>query len=204
MYLLYWEVFLCSSVLWQKKTAQSTLNPLYTKCLQVILIGALICGYLSVNYFVVRELSIALFNLNPLANDALLFGWLFWIFTVAIPFMYVARGIQKKDPVLIRVGLLLVAAIIFTVRHYYFFAPIEVMMALGGIILILISYLITKYLKTPRYGFTNIEVDTADKTGELQVEALLQVQTLAGHSTVTEGTQFGGGSFGGGGASGEF
>ena len=187
-----------------KRKMRSDINLLYTNCLQVILFAALLFIYFPMNYFVVRELSSTMFNLNLSANDSIPFGWFFWLFTIMVPFVYIIRGIQQKDIMLIRVSLLLVAAIVFTVRYYYFIGSIEMMMAAGGIILILISYLLTRYLKTPKYGFTNLEIDTAEAKSELQLEALLQVQTLGGHARGTEGTGFGGGSFGGGGASGEF
>ncbi len=179
-------------------------NLLYTNCLQVILFAALLFIYFPVNYFVVRELSNTMFNLNLAANDSIPFGWFFWLFTLVIPFVYIIRGIQKKDIMLIRVSLLLLAAIVFTVRYYYFIGSIEMMIAAGGIILILISYLLTRYLKKPKYGFTNLEINTAEAEGKLQLESLLQLQTFGGNARGTEGTGFGGGSFGGGGASGEF
>jgi uncharacterized membrane protein YgcG len=68
-----------------------------------------------------------------------------------------------------------------------------------------IAYGLTKYLKTPRNGFT------AESTGErhameaMQIESLVIAQTLS-HGPQPEGNQFdfGGGSGGGGGATGDF
>jgi len=187
-----------------KRKMRLPTNLLYTNCLQVILIAALLFIYFPMNYFVVREFSNAMFNLNLAANDSIPFGWFFWLFTLVMPFVYIIRGIHQKDIILIRVSLLLLAAIVFTIRYYYFLGSIEMMMAAGGIILILISYVVTRYLKTPKYSFTNLEINTAEAEGNLQLEGLLQVQTLGGHAQGTEGTQFGGGSFGGGGTSGDF
>ena len=76
------------------------------------------------------------------------------------------------------------------------------MMIFGGIILILISFILTRYLKEPRHGFAYQPDDI--NTNKLQLEALLIAQTL-GHQQAPSGTtNFGGGSFGGGGAGGEF
>ena len=124
---------------------------LYESCLQVTRICALTGLYLSVNYFIVRELTNAMFDLNLPPDQGIPYGWAFWVFTCLIPLLYLARGIQKKDLLLIRVGLVLVAAIIFTIKSYYFIASIGVIMTLGGIVLAALAYVILKYLKTPRH-----------------------------------------------------
>lgn len=179
-------------------------NQLYAGCLLVISISALISFYISGNYYVVRELSNAMFNLNLAENESIPFAWLFWLFTVAIPCLYIIRGIQKKEIIFIRVGLILMACIVFTVRYYYSIAPPEVIMAAGGIVLMLVSYGLSRYLKTPRYGFTNLEIASTDTPGKLQIESILVTQTFTGQPAPADGTKFGGGGFGGGGASGEF
>jgi hypothetical protein len=170
----------------------------YVGCLQVLTITSLLSFYCSCNYYVVNELSKSAYNLPE--NKSVPFGWLFWIFTIIVPLFYLARGIQKKDSILIRTGLILVAGIVFTIRYYYSVAPIEIMMILGGMVLILISYSLIRYLKEPKYGFTYKPNNTADK---LQLEALLIAQTFAKQQQA-DTTTFGGGGFGGGGASGEF
>ena len=187
-----------------KKTMGEEIIRLYNNCLQIISIGALLSFYVACNYFVVRELSNALFDLNLAKNESIPFGWLFWIFTFVIPFFYIALGILKKDFVLIRVGLLLVAAIVITVRNYFPIASIEVIMTESGIILLVISYSLTLYLKNPRFGFTKLELAFDDTKGAIQIESLLVAETFASPSVATNGTKFGGGSFGGGGASSDF
>jgi hypothetical protein len=187
-----------------KKFKGAAGNHLYAKCLHVIEVAALPGFYTGGNYYVVRELRNELFHLNPGANETIPFGWLWWIFTFAIPLIYLARGIQKKDLVFIRVGLLLVAAAVFTLRYYHTIAPLESVMSIGGICLILLAYGLTRYLKMPRRGFTNIPVAKTTDADKLQIESLLIAQTLSGASQPVEGEHFGGGSFGGGGASGDF
>lgn len=71
-------------------------NLLYYKCLEVVLIVALLSFYLAGNYFVVRELSNEMFDMNLAKNETIPLGWLFWIFTIAMPVVYIFRGIQKK------------------------------------------------------------------------------------------------------------
>jgi hypothetical protein len=176
----------------------------YIQCLKMVEITALLMLYVSGNYFVVRELSDSIFDLNLAPGDSIPFGWLFWIFTFIIPAIYLFRGIQAKDGLLLRVGLVLFAAIVFTVRYYHTVAPIEVVMTLGGIALLGISYALIRWLKEPRYGFTSEELRPASAEAPIQIESLVIAETFSAPTAAPTGTQFGGGSFGGGGAGGEF
>jgi len=177
----------------------------YSNGLLLASICALVCFYAAGNYYVVREASIAMFNLDLKEGQDIPFGWLFWIFTIAIPILYITRGVQKKDAVLLRVGLLLVAAVIFTVRYYYHLLPAETAMVAGGILFIGIAYTLIKYLHEPKYGFTHKEQNDAFFMDKLQVESLVIAQTFSSPPLPADtGTQFGGGSGSGGGASGEF
>ena len=192
--------FLCHSQL------QSGKWPYYTNGLMVASITALLGLYLAGNYYVVREASVSLLNMQLKEGERLPFGWLFWFFTVAIPLVYIVSGIQKKDALLLRVGLLLVTAIVFTVRYYYHVLPAEIAMVTGGIGFIIIAYALIKYLQQPKYGFTYLEQSDPFLMDKLQVESLVIVQSFTGPATATpdSGTQFGGGTGSGGGASGEF
>ncbi|HLK30672.1 MAG TPA: hypothetical protein VKT28_18995 [Puia sp.] len=188
-----------------KKSNQEGKN-YYESCLLMTEIVSLACFYIAGNYFVVREVSISMFNLNLKDGESVPFEWIFWIFTVAVPFIYLAKGILKKNILLIRMGLILIAAVVFTVRYYYHVLPAETAMIIGGIITIAIAYALKKYLNEPKSGFTD-EQNTEHSFTAKQLEALLIAQTL-GHAKIetTDGnaTEFGGGSGGGGGAGGEF
>ena len=175
----------------------------YKDCLQTLEVAALISLYAAGNYYMVRELSNEMFNMHLQPGDSIPLGWLFWIFTITIPIIYLARGIQKKDTTLLRVGLLLFAAIVFTVRYYHTILPIETMMTIGGIILLAIAYGLMKWLHEPVYGFTSNEIATKNKNDMMQLEALILLQTFK-PGTNSDTTKFGGGDFGGGGASGDF
>ncbi len=179
-------------------------SKLYSTGLSVMSVLALLCFYVAGNYYVVREASIAMFNLNLKEGESIPLGWLFWIFTILIPVLYISRGIQKKDPILLRVGLLLVAAVVFTVRYYYHVLPSETAMVIGGIFFIVVSYLITKYLHEAKHGFTHKAGNDEFFMDKLRVESLVIAQTFGGPAHTDTGTQFGGGSSGGGGATGEF
>jgi len=170
-----------------------------------IKVAALLLFYAAGNYFVVRELSNSMFNLDLTAKDSIPFAWLFWLFTVVIPLLYIGYGIKAKSLLFIRTGLVLIAAIIFTVRSYYAVMPIETAMALGGLLLIVISYLLIKYLQTPKHGFT-FENTSKDKEGLANMEALVIAETFGKRVAGNNGNdiKFGGGSAGGAGASGTF
>ena len=187
-----------------KKLNDPQQNSHYAACMYSIEILALIIFYVAGNYFVVRELSNSMFNLNLQPGQSITFGWLFWIFTAVIPIIYLLRGVQKKDVVLIRVGLLLVAAMVFTIRYYHFIVPLETAMSIGGIALVLIAWAITRYFHTPKNGFTSAELKSAPGLHNLHIESLILAETFTQQSTDAGGNKFGGGNFGGGGASGEF
>lgn len=175
----------------------------YTSCLKMIEILSLITLYLGGNYFVVREASNALFELDLKPGQSIPGAWIFWIFTVIIPPIYIFAGIRKKDSILIRTGLFLVAAIVFTIRSYHSVAPIEVAMTLGGIILIALAYGITKLLLPSRNGFTSEQTDD-DKTDAIQLEAVIIAQSFNQQAPQGDQFNFGGGSGAGGGASGSY
>ncbi len=177
----------------------------YADCLLVTAIVSLFCFYAAGNYYVVREASISMFHMDLKENEGIPFGWLFWIFTVIIPFIYLGRGIQKKDAVLIRVGLILIAAVVLTVRYYYHILPIETAMIAGGVAMIAGAYALIKYLISPKHGFTDEKTGDAPLNTASQLESLAIAQTFGqGQVDAGSGTTFGGGSGGGGGAGGEF
>lgn len=178
----------------------------YQHCCTLIKILALLILYAAGNYFVVREVSNSMFDLQLKEGESVPYGWVFWIPTVLLPAIYIFRGIQKKDVILLRAGLILVAAIIFTFRYYYHLAPLEIAMSIGGTIMIVIAYFITKYLTPPKHGFTHAEPNDPKLAGLLQVESLIVAQTFHQTPTPEPGKHFdfGGGSGGGAGATDSF
>lgn len=174
----------------------------YTSCFTIINIVSLFSFYAAGNYYVVREVNNALFHLT--SDGSLPFGWLFWILTILIPIVYLVRGIQKKDAKFIRIGLVLIAAMILTIRYYHSIVPLEVAMTIAGSTLLILSYALIKFLKQPKFGFTYAELNKENNFEKLQIESLVIAETLGEQTTPTETTRFGGGSFGGGGAGGEF
>jgi hypothetical protein len=186
------------------KLRQTGHHPLYKGTLQITRLCSLLGFYVAGNYFAVRELSNEMFDLHLADNQGIPYGWIFWLFTFSIPLFYLARGVQKKDTLLIRVGLLLVAMIVFTVKYYYHIASIEATMCVAGIIMLGIAYALSVWLKKPQFGFTVQDLRSEDAMDKLEVESLVVAQTFSAEETVADVTTFGGGSFGGGGSSGQF
>lgn len=185
-----------------KKGKKQTMLRHYRPCLTFIEILALLVLYIAGNYFVVREVSNSMFNLQLKEGESIPGAWLFWIITILLPLIYIFRGLQKRDVILLRTGLILVGAIVFTIRYYHHVAPIEIAMTIGGIIMILIAYFVTKYLTPPKHGFTHAEPNDPKLKGLLNLESLVITETF--HQTPVEqgeGFKFGGGSSGGAGSS---
>ncbi|MGC4038986.1 MAG: hypothetical protein QM764_23715 [Chitinophagaceae bacterium] len=170
-----------------------------------ISIVSLVCFYLTGNYFIVRETSIAMFDLDLSNDQSIPFGWLFWALTFVVPIAYLLRGILKKDVVFLRLGLILFAAIVFTVRYYYHPLPLETAAVIGGCLFILVSYFLIQWLREPKFGFT-YKKDTDENNGDsIQIESLIIAETFSKTSQSTDsGIHYGGGSAGGAGASGDF
>jgi hypothetical protein len=176
----------------------------YANCMLSVQVVALVCFCLAGNYFVVREAGNELLELGLAPGEALPFGWLFWLLTISTPLVYIFMGIRTKDSVLLRVGLLMVAATVVTICHYYKLLSLEAILCMSGLILICIAYAFIRYLKQPRKGFTYQEVYEPKLIDKLQVESIIITQTFGQPTPETSHTKFGGGSGGGAGASGNF
>lgn len=176
----------------------------YRSCLSVVQVLSLLTLYFSGNYFVVQVLSNEMTGAAP--GTPVPFGFIFWIWTFAIPFVYIGWGLKKKDTILVRSGLLLIAGAIFTFRYYYHVLPIELALTIGGCVLLALSYAVIKYLKTPKHGLTYAEHNRNNLLDKLNVESIIIGETFSQMPAGPTGPQspFGGGSAGGGGSSGNF
>jgi hypothetical protein len=164
----------------------------------------LLLVYLSGNYLVVRELSVNLMDLSLEEGADIPFAYLFYFFTIIIPLSFLYFGIKRKDIVLLRVSLIVLAFSVFTFKYYYSLGHPEITITVAGIILVGITILLMRYLKIIRAGFTRKNL-MASKWGTMNVEALLISQTMGGNQpgNITTDTG-GGGDSGGGGASTSF
>ncbi|WGQ07869.1 hypothetical protein QG516_15005 [Pedobacter gandavensis] len=176
----------------------------YQDCLRIIQLASLFITYAAGNYFVVRELGSMMNDVSLSPDQGIPFGWFFWGWTFGIPLVYIGMGLKKKEVILLRSGLILVAIAAFTFRNYYHILPIEMVLVLVGALLLGLSYGIMRYLKTPKHGFTAEELEGDQLLDQLKVESLIVSGTFGDGATAPEGTRMGGGNFGGGGASGNF
>jgi uncharacterized membrane protein YgcG len=167
----------------------------------------LITFYAAGNYYVVQTLGGEFnSNVNIIAPKALPFGGFFWAWTILLPFIYLGLGIRKKDAILLRIGLILIAAAAITFRTYYHILPVDIMLATVGAAVLGTAYTIMQYLKTPKHGFTYAELDDSNMMDNLKVESLIIAETFAKApaAPANDGVKFGGGDFGGGGSSDSF
>ncbi len=173
----------------------------YESCLDVLRTASLITLYLAGNYFTVREVGAEMLG----KTGPVPMGWLFWIYTFAIPPLYIYYGIRRKDRIRLRTGLILLAVTVFTVRYYHSLMPIETAMVLAGIVMIAVAWFVIGYLKQPRNGFTYEADETGEEMAGLKAaEAVIIAQTFHKTPQPDDSFKFGGGTGGGGGASGEY
>ncbi|MEO8711622.1 MAG: hypothetical protein ABI405_05830 [Parafilimonas sp.] len=162
---------------------------------------ALILFYASANYFAVNEAGTQFFSAH--INMPAVLAMIYWILTFLIPVAYILYGLMKKDLLFIRTGIVLFIISIITIHYYYQLLPVEIDMLIGGLILIVISYLLIKYLRTPKHGFTFKNINP-NKKDLLNAEALIIAQVFGKSNNKQKGFEFGGGSSGGGGATGNY
>jgi hypothetical protein len=178
----------------------------YENCLVVVQVISLITLYAAGNYYIVQTLGAEFNSSNIIVPKALPFGGFFWAWTILLPFIYLGLGIRKKDAILLRIGLVLIAAAAITFRNYYHILPVDITLTIVGAVVLGIAYSIMQYLKTPKHGFTYAEQDDANLMDNLKVESLIVAETFAKApaAPVNDGVKFGGGDFGGGGSSDSF
>lgn len=172
----------------------------YHSCFIVAQLIFLLGLYAAGNYYIAQTLGD---DSNGLSPKPVPIGAFFWAWTMIVPFLYLGCGIFKKDTILLRLGLVLIAAAIATFRYYYHVMPLDLALSIGGALLLGIAYAVMKYLKTPKYGFTYAEPIAENMMDHLKVESLIVAETFAKVSATPAEHQnrFGEGDFGGGGSS---
>ncbi|TGE23747.1 hypothetical protein E5K00_00605 [Hymenobacter aquaticus] len=174
----------------------------YRTCVRTVKVLALACFYLAGNYLVVREVNALLLGLPNSVQIS--FAPLFYLFTVAIPLLYLYLGLRRADRIFLHTGLLALAFSLFTYRFYRSVLPPEWALTLGGAVLIVVAGWAMRYLRPARHGLT---AEPADSPGLsiLNLESVVMSHVAANTMQAPEpGFQFGGGSSGGGGAEGKY
>jgi len=164
---------------------------------------SLLLIYVGGNYFVVRELSVEMMNLYLEEGQDIPFAIVFYILTVITPIVYLYVGLKKKDKVLIRISLLLLAVSVFTFKYYFSLGHPEISITIAGAILLAITLWLLNYLKVMRSGYTRENI-MSEKWGDMNVEAFIISQTMGGNQVPDQVETGSGGQFGGGGSSDSF
>lgn len=175
------------------------------KCFKVINTMALIIFYLSGNYFVIRESSIAFFGLSLNEGEDIPLAFIFYAFTAIVPLVYLYLGLKNKDKLRLWVALLLIAIAVLTFKYYFSLGHPEITLTIAGIIMIAVAYLSIRYLKEDRKGIT-FKLDPDEETFlKSNAEALIIAQSFSGPVQSTDqGVDMGGGKFGGAGSGGNY
>lgn len=198
-------IIIFSIVYWYMRTLKQRKDlRIWTNNLVVLESLSLLLIYLGGNYLVVRELSVSLMDMNVPEGGDIPFAFLFYFLTVAIPVAYLYFGIRSKNVVLLRVSLVVIAFSAFTFKYYFSLGHPEITLTAAGAVLLSISLALMNYLKVNRGGFTRENL-LSEKWSHMNVEAFVISQTTGGNQiNRTDSFKGGGGSFGGGGATGDF
>lgn len=166
---------------------------------------SLILFYLSGNYLVVRELSVALLGAEIDPNSDISFAYFFYAFTFIVPAAYLVYSLLKKDRIMLWIGASAMTFSIYSIRFYYAILPIETFLTIAGLLLFACTYFAMKKLKNKATGIT-FRLDRFTKANAfMNSEALIASQLGLKPETILESDmEFGGGGFSGGGSGGEF
>lgn len=181
-------------------------DPLNNVWGNVLIVSESLClllAYAGGNYLVVRELSINLLNLQLEPQQDIPFAMVFYILTIILPISYLYFGIKRKDIVLIRVSLFMVAFSVFTFKYYYSFGHPEITITLAGAIVLIVTLVLMNYLKVIRNGYTRENL-LSEKWASMNVQAFVISQTMGGNIAPEQADMPGGGASGGGGATDRF
>jgi len=177
---------------------------LWSDNLKLTEIICLLFVYVAGNYLVVRECSLALLGVSLTQGEDIPFAFLFYGLTAGIPLLLIYRGIKLGSITLLRLGVIILVLSVLTFRHYFSIAPPEVALTLGGLVVLGLTVWLFKLLKVNRGVFTK-DKQLSKQWISPEVAAFAVSQTMGGNTVRHEDTfKGGGGSFGGGGASGDF
>jgi hypothetical protein len=171
-------------------------------CFKVLEIASLVGIYGALNYYMVDSFH-AQTNYITVESDIPTptpLAWFFTITTTLIPLSYLYFGITKRDRILWILGSLGTVASILTYRYYNAIMPLEWALTLGGLAALGLAFFLIRYYKTPKKG---ISYEPNRSKGNI-IETLVVNQLLQTDTPKNSDTKFGGGDFGGGGASAEY
>ena len=198
-------LFAVAIYFFSKLSLDKITKPYYYKGIVIANSFALILFYLSGNYLVVRELSIALLGVEIPPNSDIPFAFFFYAFTFSIPVFYLVFSLLKKDRFMLWIGLTTFCFSIYTIRFYYAVLPIETALTIGGLLLFAFTYFSIKKIKNNTTGIT-FQPDRFSQGNVFGTAEILMTSQmgLKPETTVDSPMEFGGGDFSGGGSGGSF
>ncbi|SDD79681.1 hypothetical protein SAMN04487996_102210 [Dyadobacter soli] len=192
--LLPFAVMILSAVIYALARKSKTIY--YRECRQIFEVLSLVTFYLGGNYLVVRELNAIIAGLNVSVAPQIAFAPMFYAFTLIIPLSYIFFGLKRADRILLIIGLVAFAFSVYTFRHYFGTLTPSQELVLAGTLMIVAAIAAIKYLHTPKHGIS----DEQDRKNSLEnLQAVIAAHEL-GVTPGDHGLEFGGGTFGGGGA----
>ncbi|MFQ3174393.1 MAG: hypothetical protein ACI8W0_001512 [Flavobacterium sp.] len=198
-------LFSAGCYLYSKTILKNLKTPFYHKGVLLANSFGLILFYLSGNYLVVRELSVALLGVEVDQNNDISFALFFYAFTFIVPATYLAYSLLKKDRRMLWIGSLALAFSIYAIRFYYAVLPIETFLTIAGLLLFAFTYFAIKKLKNNTAGITFRPDRFTNTDAFTNTEALIASQLGLQPETVQQSNmEFSGGDFSGGGSGGEF
>ncbi|MFI5181024.1 MAG: hypothetical protein ACHQPI_06515 [Thermoanaerobaculia bacterium] len=194
---------------WRRLDA-AALPPPHRESAATLLVASLAALYSAVNYWSVETWWIERlrpgFSWTARSGNLLLLSA---FATALLPVGILVLGIRTRRLVLIDTGAVLVILSVLTLRHYIHLAPLWVILAVAGTILLAVALALERWLSRgpgkERSGFT-AEALFSDETRARLLQAIPVVTTLSPSAPPPPERGFtpGGGSFGGGGASDRF
>ncbi|MGO4819128.1 hypothetical protein [Flavobacterium sp. W22_SRS_FP1] len=190
---------------YSKTTLKNLKDPFYHRGVLLANCFGLILFYLSGNYLVVRELSVALLGTGVAPNSDIPFAFFFYAFTFIVPSVYLVYSLLRMDRLMLWIGSMALIFSIYSIRFYYAVLSIEGFLTIAGLVLFAFTYFAIKKLKNNTTGITFKPDRFTNANAFINAEALIVSQLGLQPETVQESNlEFGGGDFSGGGSGGEF
>lgn len=190
-----------------QKKERKTKVPYYNNGFKLIKFCSLILLYLATNYLVVRELSAILSDKKILISPEIPMNWIFYIFTICTPIIYLYAAFKQKDRFLLWAGIITFCFTVYTIRYYHHIMPSEIALTISGVLLFVLAVLAIRKLKNKENGIT-FKSDRFTYSNSFQKLQTIASTSIFGFDKETSRTnspiQFGGGDFSGGGAGASF
>lgn len=162
----------------------------------------LVIIYAAGNYFVVQKLSVDMMYMNVEQPSDIPLAWVFYSLTVLLPAVFLYFGVKNRDRILLWLGLLSAGFSVFTFKYYFSLGHPEITLTISGLLVLGLAVFLLNKLKSPINGITREKLGV-ENLDALSAEGVFISQTMGGIVAKNQPEDvFGGGNFGGGGASG--